>query len=363
MEFHFPQQTHLAQGICQKIGPTARDLGTRVLLLTDPAFVGSQELGIVTASLDRAGVSHLVLARNPRHSPAEAHREAVTVARASRMDVLAAFGGSDQLSLGRLVSDELSAAAPIPYLEIPTTVCYPLLLRAEAFMTSGHPSDLRFIPFSASAGHHIFLDPYLTIGQTPKASVASLLEALFYAVEVCLHEATDLVSQSLLIGAVSVLWTNLKKIHDDPAKVEYRAQASEAGFAIATACALGPRGTGVSFGFLLAGLAGLSTSAFGSLLLAPILEFHAAKAGSRLGPLAKAFGFDLVEGEEGRLGPKIAQEVRKFMNQHKLPLRLAEYKLVDTQINQAVDVTRGLGLVRGGVLDPDSLPDFLRSIL
>jgi hypothetical protein len=59
----------------------------------------------------------------------------------------------------------------------------------------------------------------------------------------------------------------------------------------------------------------------------------------------------------------MAQDVRKFLNAHKLPLRLADYKLVDTQITQAVDVVRGLELRRGGILEPDQLSEFVRHIL
>jgi alcohol dehydrogenase class IV len=119
----------------------------------------------------------------------------------------------------------------------------------------------------------------------------------------------------------------------------------------------------VTFAFTLAGLAGLSTSSFGSLLLAPLLEFHAPKAGLRLRPLARAFGHEAREGDEAALGPKMAQDVRKFLSTLQLPLRLADYKLVDTQIAQAVDVVRGLDLRRGGILETDELPDFVRTVL
>jgi alcohol dehydrogenase class IV len=203
----------------------------------------------------------------------------------------------------------------------------------------------------------------MATGQSPKASVAALLEALFYAVESCLHDSSGLTEQSLFVGAVEAVWSTLKKIYENPANAEYRLLATQAGFNIAAACALGPRGVGVTFSFTLSGLAGLSTSSFGSLFLAPLLEFHAPKAGSRLRLLARAFGYEVKEGEEASLGPKIAQDVRKFLNAHKLPLRLADYKLVDTQISQAVDVVRGLELRRGGILEADQLSDFVRNVL
>ena len=364
MEFHFPQNVHLGQGVSQKFGLVAKEAGARVLLLSDSVFDGSKELGILTHSLERAAVPYLVLTKNVRQSLAEALKEAVSVARASRMDVLAALGGADQLSLGRSAVNELSATgARIPYLEVPSGQCYPLLLRPEVFLSTGHPSDVRFVPFATPPQHQIFLDPHMATGQTSKASVAALLEALFYAVEACLHDASGLTEQNLLVGAVEAIWGTLKKIYENPANAEYRLLATQAGFNISVGCALGPRGAGVSFAFTLAGLAGVSTSAFGSLLLAPLLEFHAPRAGSRLRALAKAFGHEAPEGEEDSLGPKMAQDVRKFLNAHKLPLRLADYKLVDTQITQAVDVVRGLELRRGGILEPDQLSEFVRHIL
>jgi alcohol dehydrogenase class IV len=361
MEFHFPQHVYLGQGVSQKFGLAAKEAGARVLILSDGAFDGSKELGILTHSLERASVPYLVLPRNPRQNLAEALKEAVTVAQASRMDVLAALGNADQLSLGRATVNDLAKTKAVPYFEIPSGVCYPLLLRPEAFLSTGHPSDVRFLPFSAPGGHHIFLDPHMATGQSPKASVGALLEALFYAVEACLHDASGLTEQSLLVGAVESIWSTLKKIYENPANAEYRLLATQAGFNIAAACSMLPRGVGVSFSFTLSGLAGLSTSAFGSLLLAPLLEFHTSKAGARLRPLARAFGYETDD--DTNLGPKIAQDVRKFLNAHKLPLRLADYKLVDTQITQAVDVVRGLDLRRGGVLEADQLGDFVRNVL
>ena len=363
MEFHFPQHVHLGQGVSQKFGLVAKEAGARVLLLVDGAFDGSKELGILTHSLERASVPFLVLARNGRQNVADALKEAVTVAHASRMEILAALGGSDQLSLGRAVVNDLGASRPVPYFEVPSGVCYPLLLRPETFLSTGHPSGLRFAPFVTKGEHFVFLDPHMATGQTSKASVASLLEALFYAVEACLHDSSGLTEQSLVVGAVEAVWSTLKRIYENPANAEYRLLATQAGFNIAAACALGPRGAGVTFAFTLAGLAGLSTSAFGSLLLAPLLEYHAPKAGIRIRTLARAFGYEVQEGEEATVGPKIAQDVRKFLNAHQLPLRLADYHLVDTQITQAVDVVRGLDLRRGGILEPDQLPDFVRTVL
>lgn len=363
MDFRFPQHVYLGQGVSQKFGLTAKSAGARVLLLTDGAFDGSKELGILTHSLQRASVPYLVLPRNPRQNLSEALDEAVSVAKASRMDILAALGGADQLSLGRAAVMALSPDAAVPYFEVPSGICYPLLLRPEAFLSTGHPSDVRFLPFGTAAPHHIFLDPHMATGQTPKASVSALLEALFYAVEACLHDASSLMEQSLLNGAIEAIWTTLKKIYENPANAEYRLQAAQAGFNIAVACGLGSRGTGVTFAFALAGLAGLSTSAFGSLFLAPLLDDYAAKGGVRLKGMARAFGITVADGDEASLGPRVAQDVRKFLNTHHLPLRLADYHLVDTQISQAVDVVRGLELRRGGILEPDQLPEFVRHVL
>src|SRR5262245_22010060 len=158
MEFHFPQQVHLGQGVSQRFGLAAKEAGASVLLLADGAFDGSKELGILTHSLDRVSLPYLVVAGNPRQGLSDALTAAVTVAKASRMDVLAALGDADQLALGRAVMNELSKTQPFPYFEVPSAICYPLLLRSEVFLSTGHPADVRFVPFSA-ARHQIFVDP------------------------------------------------------------------------------------------------------------------------------------------------------------------------------------------------------------
>jgi len=361
MVFHFPQTVSLGQGMSQRLGLLTKDLGSRVLLLVDSAYDGSKELGILTHSLERASVPYLVLSRGARETMAEALAEATTVARASRMGVLAVLGGPDQLALGRSAINSLGEKTATPYFEIPTFSCYPLLLRPEVFLSTGHPSDVRFVPFTSPSHHHVLLDPYMATGQSSKAAVSSLLEALFYAVETFLHQNAGLTEQSLLLGAIEKIWSTLHQIYENPANAEYRLLTTQAGFNIMAAASLLPRGTGMTFAFVLAGLAGISTGAFGSLLLAPLLEDYSHRAGTRVLALSQAFGQEA--GDESTVGPKIAQDVRKFLNAHQLPLRLADYKLVDTQLTQAVDVVRGMEILRGGVLEPDHLPDFVRSVL
>jgi len=358
MEFHFPQHVHLGQGASQKFGLTAKGLGARVLLLVDEAFEGSQPLSILTHSLERAAVPSLIHARGARQGFSEAFLEAVHLAQGGRVDVVAALGSGDQLSLGRAVVSELALSRPLPYLEVPSDVCYPLLLRPEVFVP-GHPAELKFSPFVPPGPHHVFLDPHAASGTT-KALASSHLEALFYATEAFLHEGSSVTARSLLAGAIEVLWSTVKTLNHDPAHGEARLATTQAGFNVALACALGPRGTALTLAHTLAGLADLPGTALGSLFLAPLIEDVG--GWNRWEALGRAFGVTVGSGDEASLGPRIAQEVRKVLNTHRLPLRLTDYRLVESQLNQAVDVVRSLDLGRGGVLDGDHLGAFLQRL-
>jgi alcohol dehydrogenase class IV len=363
MEFHFPQRVRLGQGVSQQLGLAVKEAGVRALLVTESSLEAGKELGILTHSLERAGVPFLVLSKSTRQNIIEFQKEALSIAQASRMDVLVALGGSDLLSLARSVATDLTEKRRVPYFEVPTVVCYPLLLRSEAFLTTGHPSDMRFLALPDNLDQQVLIDPHMATGQTPKTSIMLLLETLFFAVEGYFHEAAGLLEQSLLLGAIEALWGNLKKIEDNPANAEYRYVVAQAGFNVSVALACLPRSAGLTFSFALAGIAGVSSSSFGSLFLAPFLEHYGPLAATRMARLAPAFGLADYEGGVETLGPKVAQEVRKFLNTAKLPLRLAEFQLVDTQVNLAVDVVRGLGLARGGVLDPEALQDYLQHVL
>jgi hypothetical protein len=361
MEFHYPQRVRLGQGVSQQLGPAIKDKGSRVLLLTESALEASKELGSLTHSLERAGVPFLLQSKTSRKSIPDFQKECHSLALGSRMDVLVAMGGNDLLSLARSVVAELPSPQKVSYFEVPTGVCYPLLLRAEAFLTTGHPSDMRFLPLPPLS-HQVFIDPHMTTGQTPKTSVILLLEALFYATEAYFHEAAGLFELSLLGSAIKTLWETLQKIHDNPANAEYRLHAAQAGFNVALALSSLPRAAGLTFAHTLAGIAGVSSSTFGSLFLAPFLENYGPKAPERIASLAGAFGLSDYEGGVETLGPKIAQEVRRFLNMSKLPMRLGEFQLVETQIHVAADVVRGFSLARGGVLDAEKLTEFLSQI-
>lgn len=362
MEFHFPQHVHAGQGTGQRIGLMARHAGSRLLLIVDSAFDGSQELGILTASLERASVSYLVLSRAQYESSGAALKEILAVAKASRSDLLAALGGSDILSLVRQAHGELSQSGPLTYFEVPTGFCDPLLLRPEAFVNSGHPSSIRFVPYAPSAQHHVFLDPHLQLPLTPKAAVSGLLEAVFYGFECLCYDGIGLVEQSLLLGAIESLWTSLQGIYENPSLLELRLRAAEAGLSISAACALMPRGTGMSFVATLAGLTGLPTSTLATLMLPALFEASNEGFAENLSRLAPRMGLPSNAASD-TLGLRLAQEVRRFLASHQIPLRLSQYQLVDTQITQAVDVVLGLDLRRRGLLNQESLAGFVRSVL
>ncbi len=363
MDFFFPQKVKLGQGVSLNVGFAAKEEGARALLTTEGAWEDSKELSIVSQALDRASVPYILLTKNATQAADRFIEEAASVIRASRADVVVTLGGNSLLSLGRTAVWRSQAQKPPALIEVPVSVCFPLLLRREAFVGSGHPSDLRFEPLPEGWRHRIFLDPHMATGQTPASSISSLLETLFFAVEAFYQDSCGLTEESLLLGAIEELWQRMAKIYESPANVENRHAAVQAGFNIALALGLMPRGAGLTLAFVLGSLLETAPTAFGSLFLAPFLEQLAGRSPEKTQRLARAFQAEQWDGPASALGPKLAQDVRKFLNTYKLPLRLADYGIVDTQIILAADVVRSMKLGRSSLLDSDSLEAFLRQIL
>lgn len=395
MDFHYPQKVKLGLGISQQVGLAARELGSRALIITEASYAGTKELSIITQALERAVVSYLVLERIEGQPLTEFLGEAVTLGRAGFVDTVVAMGNSQLLSLGRAAAMEIpkgrAQGAPVkpavkvdakaaenaviagrpltakptaglPYLELPTTHCFPLLLREEGFIGSTHPAEIRFFNAPLFGKHWIFLDPHMTTGLTPRTSVTSHLESLFFAVEALFQDTAGLTEESLLLGAAGHLWSNLKNIFENPANVQFRHESFQAGLNIAIACSLLPRAAGLSACFVLGGVASLPPSALGSAFLAPFLETFAPKNTVRLKKLAQVMNVSDFDGTDETLAQKLAQEVRKFLNQYSLPMRLRDFKLVESEISLTADVIKGLGIRRGGMLDADNLPAFLKSV-
>ncbi len=363
MDFFFPQKVRLGQGVSLNVGFAAKEYGARALLITEAAWEDSKELTILTQALERAAVPYILLIKSAAQPADGFIEEAASVIRASRAEVVLSLGSNSLLSLGRTSVWRSQAQKPPALIEVPVSVCFPLLMRREAFVGSGHPSDLRFETLPESWQHRIFLDPHMATGQTPASSISNLLETLFFAVEAFYQDSCGLTEESLLLGAVEELWQRMAKIYENPANVENRHAAVQAGFNIALALGLLPRGAGLTLGFVLSSLLDTAPTAFGSLFLAPFLEELAVRAPEKTQRLARAFHVEDWDGPVLALGPKLAQDVRKFLNTYKLPLRLAEYGIVDAQIILAADVVRSMKLGRSSLLDSDNLEAFLRQIL
>ena len=372
MDFHFPQKIRLGQGVSQHVGLAAKEGGSRTLLLTESSFDSSKELTILTQSLERAGVAFIVLSKGTEQSSSSFLSEAATLGRASRAESIMVLGGNTLLSWGRALAIEISkgqkdsngkkSTAGLPYIEVPTSTCFPLLLREEAFLDSMHPSELRFINTPLFHKHRIFLDPHMVTGITAVTSVTGLLETLFFAVEAYYSELSGLTEQSLLLGAIGAIWSNLEKIYKNPAAIEHRWITFQAGWNVALALALIPRNVGLTLTLVLGGLIGLPATALGSLFLAPFLEVYGPKSVERTQRLAQVMGAGGWDGAVESLGPKLAQDVRKFLNVYQLPLRLTDYQAVEAQTVLAADVVQGLNVGNGGLLPAKDLPEFLQFV-
>lgn len=366
MDFHFPQRVRLGQGASQQVGLAAKESGARVLLMADAAYEGTKELAILTQSLDRAVVPYMPHFRKENQSAKVYLEEAVSLVNAGHCEAVVSLGGHILLSYARwtaLEAGKTRTPAGLPLLEVPTTSCFPLLLRDEGFLSLGHPSELNFFPAPLSERQRIFLDPHMVTGLTPKSSVTALMETLFFAAEAYFHTSAGLLEQSLLLGAMEALWKNMRNILENPANVEYRLTTYQAGFNIALALAVLPRGPGFSLSFVLSAVVNLPPAALGSLFLAPFLDTYGPRGGDRLNRLAQALGIGEPGDSPETLGSRLAQEIRKFLNINKLPLRLSDYRVVESQLVLAADVVKAMNLPRGSLLETEELPTFLKSVV
>lgn len=371
MDFHFPQKIRLGQGASQHVGLAAKESGARVLLMAEAVYEGSKELAILTQSLDRAVVPYMLHFRKENLPPKAYLDEAVSLVEASHCEALVSLGSHILLSFARWVALEAARVQTektgqpqeFPLIEVPTTSCFPLLLRDEGFLSLGHPSELNFFPAPLSEKHRIYLDPHMVTNLTPKSSVTALMETLFFAVEAYFHSGSGLLEQSLLLGAIEALWKNMRNILENPANVEYRLTTYQAGFNIALALAVLPRSPGFSLSFVLSAVVNLPPAALGSLFLAPFLEVYGPKGGERLRKLSQALAVGETEDTLETIGARLAQEIRKFLNINKLPLRLSDYRVVETQLILAADVVKAMNLPRGSLLESEELPEFLKTVV
>ena len=320
-----------------KLGELARGLGaTRVLLVTDPGLAAAGHPQRALASLRGAGL-HATLFDGVEENPTTRDVGAgLELARAERVDLIAAVGGGSAMDCakgvnflltngGRMADYKGFGKAPrpmLPSIGVPTTSGTGSEAQSYALIADEQTHFKMACGDRKAAFRAVILDPELTVTQPRHVTAVTAVDAISHAVESYVTTRRNPLSQTFAREAFRLLAGNFETVLRQPANLDARG-----------AMQMGAHFAGMAIENSMLGcchaLANPLTAHYGTthgvaigVLLPHVVRFNAEAAGGLYGDLAHDAG--LVNGDTSAAGEALARRLTHFLKAAGLPTRLSD---------------------------------------
>ena len=217
--FRQPSFVSYGFGVANEAGQEARDLGlSKVLIVTDRGVIAAGLLDGVLASLDDAGVGHVIydgVGSNPETTMVD---EALQMLKAENADGVVAVGGGSPMDTGKGVAFLATNGgrlydyfgAPIPKPPLPN-ICIPTTAGTSSEVTNNivfTDPDSRF-KFGLSSPHcaatRALVDPEMTLTLPRGLTAATGMDALTHAIESVTSKGAYDLTKALALDAIRLI--------------------------------------------------------------------------------------------------------------------------------------------------------------
>jgi alcohol dehydrogenase class IV len=306
-EFSMPVDVRFGRGRIAEVGQLLRALGARsVLLVSDPALVGTPVVAGIRSALDRAGIGVELFADvevNPRVDQVE---RGVEAARETGADAIVGAGGGSSMDVAKAIGVLCANPGPINRYDGGVPVPEPGLPVVAIPTTAGTGSEVTpFANFSDKAsaykfavGHrHFFataaiVDPDATVSMPPAVTAATGMDALAHAVESYVARTAHPASEALALRAMNLIGRNLRRAHAAGDDIDAR-EAVLLGSTLAGMAFVSTRlGVLHALAMPLGGATDLPHGAILAALFAPGVRFNQPASPLRYRRVAEALGRD-----------------------------------------------------------------------
>jgi alcohol dehydrogenase len=272
----------------------------RVLVVTDPGFLGTGLVEAPRASLEAQGMQVTVYSEVVADPPEAVVHAAAAFARTHGAELVIGLGGGSSMDVAKLVAVLAGSEQPLagmygignvtgqrlPLVQVPTTAGTGSEVTNIAIVTTGETTKMGVVSPQLYADLAL-LDAKLTLGLPPVATAATGIDAMVHAIEAYTsrHKKNPL-SDMLARQALSLLSNNLVKAcengHDLEARQAMLVGACLAGQAFSNAPVAAVHALAYPIGGIFHVAHGLSNS----LVLPHVLRFNLPVASSHYAELA-----------------------------------------------------------------------------
>jgi len=333
MDFQTTRRIISAPGAIRRLGELCRDLAiTRALVVTDGGVFMS---GLVTRASDalKLGNIDFMIEHNVIADPPEGMvLEAVTKARALRIDGVIGFGGGSSMDVAKVIATLVSSQQKIsdiygvgnvrgsrlPLIQIPTTAGTGSEVTPIAIITTGETSKTGIVSPQLLPDIAL-LDAELTLALPPHITAATGIDAMVHAIEAYTSKIKkNPLSDLLAREALHLLSLNLLTAVNEGKNLSARQNMLYGAMLAGQAFANAPVAAVHALAYPLGGHYHISHGHSNAIMLRPVLEFNLNSAATLYAELATCVGSVEISADG------FLKHMNKLLDSVSLPLKLRE---------------------------------------
>jgi alcohol dehydrogenase class IV len=312
--FNTAKSIQFGLGSIMQIGERVRrEIGTRVMLITDPGLMNSGIVERVFSALSGASVQAELFSKVQADPPESVIHAATSQARATKVQGILGFGGGSSLDVAKLVSvlalgqEELKTiygvgntkGPRLPLVLVPTTSGTGSEVTPISIVTTGTNEKMGVVS-PILLPDLALLDPELTIGLPAQITAATGIDAMVHAIEAYASASANnnLVSRILATQALTLIGRSLLKAVHEGADMKARSDMLLGSMLAGQAFANSPVAAVHALAYPLGGHFHIPHGLSNALVLPHVLRFNAATVPAPYAELAPFVFPDLAGLEE-----------------------------------------------------------------
>ncbi len=329
------------------------------MLVSEPVQREEGVVGRIENLFERQGNSLIVHADLPWRTNTATILELVSLARASRTQVIVGLGGMRVLaaaratavvappsnSLYRMLEGEAPVDKSLPFIEIPTSFRDHFMFKSRFVVTEAQSRTARVIAAERAPARSVLFDPKLAMPLSTKYAASIMMDILLASIEGYLSTRSAFLSDTLFLRAIDTVKEGVDGLLRSADAVRPRERAAEAGLLAGVGLSISSQGVGGALVYAINSRFGVPKSWLATTLLPHVLDYHAGVRPEKVAKIARALGED-IPGISNEDDAKQASTVtRRLIGKLDLPARLQAFDLSLDDMVEVADVASQFEMV------------------
>lgn len=317
-----------------EIGKLAKDLGQKVLIISDPIMDKIGNVELCEKYLQDEGVPYAKYL-GVDSEPTDVHvDEALAICREEVCDVVVAVGGGSCIDTAKAVAVLVTNGGhirdyyggkkafdkkPLPLIAVPTTAGTGSEVTAVTVITDTKHDIKMMLKQPELMPAAAIVDPVLTLSCPPAVTAATGVDALCHAIEAFISKRSQPVTDTLALKAIELIVENIRKAYEDGKDIEARDKMALgsmlAGMAFSNASVTLVHGMSRPIGAMFHVPHGVSNA----MLLPAVLEFTKEEAQDRLAVIGRLVKPNVRDLSDREVVEETVKEIKRLCLDLKIP--------------------------------------------